>query len=62
MIKHGKMGRPSVLPEKQKWQFVTFNLTPKEKGRFDKLKGKRTRVDFLLELLDCYEELGGRRE
>ena len=49
-------GRARIIAANQKWRYVTFNFTPKEFAKFEKLRGKKSRVAFLLDLIEMYED------
>jgi len=53
-----KGGRPRIIDAKSKWRYVTFNFTPKEFNKFEKMRGRKSRVAFLLDLMDNFEKAG----
>jgi hypothetical protein len=50
-----KGGRPRILKTGEGWVHVTLNMTPREAKLFDKLKGDRTRTEFVVWMM---EEIG----
>jgi hypothetical protein len=55
MTIQGKGGRRRIIKQGQKWVYKTFNFTPKEFARFERLRGRKTRICFLLDMMDSYE-------
>jgi hypothetical protein len=54
-----KGGRPRILKANEDWVHVTLNMTPREAKLFDKLKGDRTRTEFVVWLMETVDSKKG---